>query len=294
MFSNGMLRSGVNASILALVVCGVACSGPHGGVDFVNRTPQKDVVSVDSTTPLTPPPQPTPAPPLVVPPPPPPEPPPVGDFTIEGVDSIGKGMLSLTISGVSTTMTTTGPIPAVSWAVYPNEDVRVERNGHIAYYAATEPRHVWFVASVNNPDPASKPFVAMKLVTVGGGPAPDPTPKPEDTKPKPVPADSLSSWVTANVNALVVGSTAKTVDCKTLADGFDSIASEEWKTPAEIVSRMEDVARIALDRNADKWQPFLDAMGDRLGSMADSGKLKTVADHIQMLKDISAGLRAVK
>jgi hypothetical protein len=220
-------------------------------------------------------------------------------FSIEGVEEIESGMLSLTISGVTTTATTTGPSPAISWAVYPKEDVRKERNGHIVYYAAVVPKHVWFVATCNNPDPAGAPLIAMKLVTVGNpqpAPAPPPTPTPTPTPaPRPSPAASLSAWVTANVNLLVKLPPAdrRAASIK-LATEFTRVAGETWAKPDEIVERMEAVARIAVAPNEAAWQPFFDAMGDELGRMADAGTLKTVDEHTHMLRDLAAGLRGVK
>jgi len=205
-------------------------------------------------------------------------------------------MLSLTINGVTTTATTTGPVPAISWAVYPSEDIRVERNGHVVYYAAVEPKHVWFVASCNNTDANAAPFVAMKLVTIGSPKPIPPTPVPDDDKkPKPVPADSLAVWVTANVPSLVSLSAADRKSASTkLATEFSRVAAEQWQSPSEIVERMEAVSRIAVAPHEVEWQPFFDAMGDELGKRADSGSLKTVADHVQMLRDLATGLRGVK
>lgn len=267
------------------------------GVPQDSQQPRPDPISVESSVPLTPPPStptPVPAPPFE---PKPPVPPPLQEFSISGPESISLGMLSLTISGVTTTATTTGPIPAISWAVYPSEDIRVERNGHVVYYAAVTPKHVWFVASCNNVDPAAKPYLAMKLVTVGQpGPLP-PTPVPpspdDGKKPVPAPGGPLSAWITGSVTALVKSPDRKATAVK-LAAEFTRVAGETWATPDEIVERMEAVSRVAVDPHEAEWQPFFDAMGDELGRRADAGTLKTVADHVQMLRDVSVGLRAVK
>lgn len=135
--------------------------------------PQSDPISVESSVPLAPPAVPTPAPQIV----PKDDPKPI-EFAIDGPTEIEPGrMLTLSIAGITTTAAIDGPLPGVSWLMYPKtEDQRIERNGHAIHATWPGACHVWFVASVNNPDPTQKPLVAMKLVKVG-------EPKPVDTKP---------------------------------------------------------------------------------------------------------------
>jgi hypothetical protein len=151
--------------------------------------PQTDPISVADTVPLTPPAEPKAAPPLVVSQSTPPAP---SVYAIEGLNEIEPGrMLTLTVSGVTTTAAIDGPLPGVSWAMYPqSSDVRIERNGHAIHATWPGACHVWFVASVNNPDPTGKPLTAMKLVKVG---EPKPVPKPEPPQPKPEPTDDSAT-----------------------------------------------------------------------------------------------------
>lgn len=183
--------------VLAMAVSYASCEQPSSA-----PPPQPDPVSVISNVPLTPPPQPTPAPPTVEPAVEPTtvqivEPLP---FAIEGPIFIESGrMLTLTISGVTTTATTSGPVPGISWAMYPQSDeARIERNGYAIHYTSPTPCHVWFVASVNNPDPTGKPFTAMKLVTVGQPPVVVPPvvpPGPKPPVPPPVPVTTGSKRI---------------------------------------------------------------------------------------------------
>lgn len=141
------------------------------------RGPTPDPISVESSVPLTPPAVPTPAPvvqPKDV------TPAPLPEFAIDGLTEIEPGrMLTLTITGITATAAIDGPLPGVSWLMYPKtDDQRIERNGHAIHATWPGPCHVWFVASVNNPDPTAKPLVAMKLVKVGEPKTPEPDTKP--------------------------------------------------------------------------------------------------------------------
>lgn len=155
--------------------------------------PSPDPISVNSTVPLTPPVEPTPAPPVN---PKTDEPKPSLVLAIDGPTEIEPGrMLTLRISGITTTAAIDGPLPGVSWLMYPlTEDQRIERNGHAIHATWPGPCHVWFVASVNNPDPTQKPLTAMKLVKVGEPvvPEPDVSPRPPGPKPAPVIGESFT------------------------------------------------------------------------------------------------------
>lgn len=157
-------------TLIALAIAGVSqCEEPR-------FSPQADPISVVSSVPLTPPAQPTPAPVVV----PKDDPKPLPEFAIDGLTEIEPGrMLTLTITGITATAAIDGPLPGVSWLMYPKtDDQRIERNGHAIHATWPGPCHVWFVASVNNPDPTAKPLVAMKLVKVGEPKTPEPDTKP--------------------------------------------------------------------------------------------------------------------
>lgn len=76
-------------------------------------------------------------------------------------------LLMLGIVGVSTTATTTGPVPAVGWSMnVDTPNIAVGPNGHAVYFSAETPGTYLFTACVNNPDATAAPLTASKWVVV--------------------------------------------------------------------------------------------------------------------------------